>query len=88
MLPVVSFMTSSATVAVVSGGTVYDLFDVLEIAEGVARVRSPYLFEIGEELAVRVEHAGETYEAQARVRAHVGDAEQRITELELQRGAR
>ncbi len=69
--------------AVLDDGRPYDLFDVLEIVGDVARVRSPFLFEIGEALAIRVEKDGEVYEAQARVRAHVGPAEMRITELEL-----
>ena len=61
----------------------YDLFDVLEIVDGLARVRSPFLFEIGEEFAVRVEQEGQVFEAQAKVRAHVGPTEMRVTELEL-----
>lgn len=69
--------------AVLDDGKTYDLFDVLEIVDDVARVRSPFLFEIGEELAIRVEREGQVFEAQARVRAHVGPPEMRITELEL-----
>ena len=63
----------------------YDLFDVLEIVGEVARVRSPFLFEIGEELAVRIEQDGSVSEATARVRAHVGPEDARITELEIER---
>lgn len=74
---------SPAKLAVLDGGKPYDLFDVLEIVGEVARVRSPFLFEIGEELEVRVEQNGTVYEAHARVRAHVGPADMRITELEL-----
>jgi hypothetical protein len=69
--------------AVLDDGKPYDLLDVLEIVDEIARVRSPFLFEIGEELAVRIERDGEVFEAQARVRSHVGPAEMRITELEL-----
>lgn len=69
--------------AVLDGGKHYDLFDVLEIVGEIARVRSPLLFEIGEELAVRIETDGQVYEAHAKVRAHVGPADMRITELEL-----
>ena len=71
------------TMAVLDDGKVYDLFDVLEVVGDVARVRTPFLFEIGEELALRIEHQGEVHEARARVRAHVGPADMRITELEL-----
>jgi hypothetical protein len=60
-----------------------DVFDVIGIADGVARVRCPFMFEVGEELVVRIEHGGVVSEAIARVRAHVGPAEARITELEL-----
>ena len=69
--------------AVLDGDSPYDVLDVLEIEGDVARVRSPFLFEIGEELEVRVEANGSSYVAHARVRAHVGPAEMRITELEL-----
>ena len=82
MLRVVSSM-GQATMAVLDGGKPYDLFDVLEIVGEVARVRSPFLFEIGEELDVRISQNGSTYDAHAKVRAHVGPAEMRITELEL-----
>jgi len=70
-------------VIVLDDGKPYDLFDVLEIVDNIARVRSPFLFEIGEELSVRIERDGHVHEAQATVRAHVGPAEMRITELEL-----
>jgi hypothetical protein len=83
MSPAVEEARARATVIVLDDGKPYDLFDVLEIVDDVARVRSPFLFEIGEELAVRVERDNEVFEAQARVRAHVGPADMRITELEL-----
>jgi hypothetical protein len=70
-------------VSILDDGKPYDTFDVVELAGDVARVRSPFLFEVGEELSVRIEDKGEVYEAQARVRAHTGPAELRITELEL-----
>jgi len=74
---------AAVTLSVLDDDRPYDLFDVIEITGDVARVRSPFLFEIGEELAVRIERDGQVFEAQARVRAHVGPAEMRITELEL-----
>lgn len=70
-------------IAILDDGKPYDTFDVLELAGDVARVQSPFLFEIGEELTVRVEENGVVYEAQARVRAHTGPADKRVTELEL-----
>jgi hypothetical protein len=74
---------SSLRMLVLDDGKSHDVFDVLDIVGGVARVRSPFLFEIGEELAVQIDDGGQISEAQARVRAHVGPADMRITELEL-----
>jgi len=74
---------SSPRVLVIDDRGAHDVFEVLGIADGVARVRSPFLFEIGEELAVRIEQDGRTTETTARVRAHVGPRDGRITELEL-----
>lgn len=68
---------------VLDEGQPYEVFDVLALADGLARVRSPFLFEVGEELMVRIEVDGRVSEATARVRAHVGPDEARITELEL-----
>lgn len=68
---------------VVDGETAHDVFELVELDGDVARVRSPLWFEIGEELRVRIEGDGETRERTARVRAHVGPADARITELEL-----
>lgn len=65
------------------GGAPFEVFDVVAVADDVLRVRSPYLFEIGEELAIRVEGAGTVYDAQVRVRAHVGPRDARTTELEI-----
>ena len=74
---------ASPRILVVDGDQPHEVFDVLGISDGVARVRSPFLFEIGEELAVRIEQDGKVTEAVARVRAHVGPADARITELEI-----
>ena len=70
-------------VLVVDGGTTHEVFAVLGITAGVIRVRSPYLFEVGEELAVRIEQDGTVSLATARVRRHVGPADAPVTELEL-----
>ncbi|MBX3154653.1 MAG: hypothetical protein KF773_01550 [Deltaproteobacteria bacterium] len=76
-----------------SGVSAVDVFDVLGGLDGAAdggptvvRVRSAFLFEVGEELTVRIERDGTVTDAVARVRAHVGPADAPITELEL--GAR
>ncbi len=60
-----------------------DVFEVVEATDSVIRVRSAYLFELGEELRVRIERGGQVVEATARVRAHVADGAGKITELEL-----
>lgn len=73
----------SGRVLVIDGDRSHDVFDVLGIADGIARVRSPLLFEIGEELSVRIEQDGAVTETTVRVRAHNGPADSRITELEL-----
>ena len=74
---------SSPRVLVLDEDRPHDVFDVLGMTDGVVRVRSPYLFEIGEEFAVRIEHDGNVSEAMARVRAHVGPSDAQITELEI-----
>jgi len=75
--------TAAPRVIVVDGGTEHDVFEVIELADGIARVRSPYLFEIGEELAVRFAQGGAFLDGTARVRAHSGPADDPVTELEL-----
>jgi hypothetical protein len=59
----------------------HDVFEVIDMADGIVRARSPFLFEVGEELRLRIERNGDAQEVTARVRAHVGD--DKITELEL-----
>jgi hypothetical protein len=70
-------------VSVLDGDTEHDVFELVGLVDGVVRVRSPFLFEIGEELTLRIAQDGKISERAARVRAHVGTAEARITELEL-----
>jgi hypothetical protein len=62
-------------VVLVEGSATHDVFEVVEVADGLVRARSPFLFEIGEELALRIDDK----DARARVRAHV----EGVTELEL-----
>ena len=68
----------------VQGGTApIEVFDVVGIAQNVIQVRSAFLFELGEELSVQIEQDGSVSEATARVRAHLGAADTRTTELEI-----
>ncbi len=76
-------VASAPRVLVVDGERTHDVFDVLSITDGVARVRSPLLFEIGEEIAIRIETDGTTSDVTARVRAHVGTGDSLVTELEI-----
>ena len=65
-------------------GQAHDVFEVVDSTESLVRARTPFLFEVGEELRVRVERDGKTaHETTARVRGHVGEHEPKITELEL-----
>lgn len=61
----------------------FDVFEVLGLAGGVLRVRTTFLFEIGEELRLALEQDGQRTEATARVRGHVGADGHEVTELEL-----
>jgi hypothetical protein len=77
----------SLRVLVLDNGAWHDVFDVLEVNEHLIRARSPFLFEIGEELKVRIERGGDSAtELRARVRGHAGPDDDRVTELELARG--
>ena len=67
-------------VVVVEGDELADVFEVVSLVDLVIRVRAPYRFERGEELALKIEQGGVTREATAKVRAHTADG---ITELEL-----
>ncbi|HET9988778.1 MAG TPA: hypothetical protein VFQ65_09660 [Kofleriaceae bacterium] len=64
----------------VDGDKTTDVFELIELDDTVATVRSAFLFEIGEELKLRIEHAGDSRDVAARVRAHVANG---ATELEL-----
>lgn len=67
----------------VDAGKSLDVFDVVEVNGATLRVRTAYLFELGEEMKVRVEQDGKTVELNARVVAHTGSGDDQITELEL-----
>lgn len=72
-----------ARVLIIDTGQIHDVFDVVELTQATLRVRTAFLFELGEELKVRVEDNGKTTETTARVLAHVGTGDDKITELEL-----
>ncbi|MGE0402099.1 MAG: hypothetical protein AB7T06_35690 [Kofleriaceae bacterium] len=55
----------------------------MSIADDVLRARSPFLFEIGEELNVRIETSQSSSDVTVRVRAHTGPVDARVTELEI-----
>ena len=74
-----------ARVLLLDNGTPHDVFEVVEESKGLVRARSPFLFEIGEELELRIADGGTVTATTARVRAHVGEAADKITELELTR---
>ena len=70
-------------VLLVDDGKICDVFEVLELSGTLVKARSPFLFEIGEELRVRIEDDGKVSDATAHVRAHVGGPDDKVTELEL-----
>lgn len=81
--PAVSGEASKPRLVVLDCGAAHDVFEVVSATAALIQVRSAFLFEIGEELSVRIEQSGSTSEATARVRGHVGPPEARITELEI-----
>jgi hypothetical protein len=70
-------------VLLLDDGKLHDVFEVVEVSDNVVRMRSAFLFEVGEQMKVRIERSGGNSEAVARVRAHVPDPDGKITELEL-----
>ncbi|MDB4954621.1 MAG: hypothetical protein JWO36_2190 [Myxococcales bacterium] len=70
-------------VTLIDDGKSHDVFEVLAVTESLVRMRSAFLFEVGEEINVRIERDGRVSELGARVRAHVTDPGGQITELEL-----
>lgn len=63
-----------------NGDAAVDVFEVVENGDPIIVARSPFLFELGEELQIRIESNGSTRDATVRVRAHRADG---VTELEL-----
>ena len=64
----------------VDGGKATDVFELIELGPALVTVRSAFLFEIGEELKLRIEGDGEPREVTARVRSHLGTG---ASELEI-----
>ena len=81
--PALSSEVSSPRLLVLDGDAPREVFDVVGVASNVVRVRSAFLFEIGEELSVRIEQEGSVSDATVRVRAHLGPDVPPITELEI-----
>lgn len=81
--PALSSESPAPRLLVLDGGAAHEVFDVLGVSSNLIRVRSAFLFEVGEELAVRLEVDGTVSDAVARVRSHLGPDDARITELEL-----
>lgn len=77
-------VASVPRVLVRDGERTHDVFSVVHISDDVLQVRSPFLFEIGEELLIRIDTAP-AVDVTVRVRAHVGTQDARITELEILR---
>ena len=67
-------------IGLVHGEVRVDVFEVVEHGDSIIAARSPFLFEIGEELQIRIESNGTSREATVRVRGHRADG---VTELEL-----
>jgi hypothetical protein len=79
----VSSEASSPRLLVLDGDTSHEVFDLVVITGAVIRARSALLFEVGEELCLRVEQGGSVWVATARVVAHTGPDHDRVTELEI-----
>lgn len=60
----------------------FDVFEIVSQTGDLIIARSAYLFEVGEELAVRIEQDGGAWNATARVRGHQGTTDV-VTELEI-----
>jgi hypothetical protein len=76
-------MLTPPRVVVIEGGQALDVLEVIDHVDGLIRARTSYLFEVGEELAVRIEVDGNVSVGVARVRGHVNNGSGQITELEL-----
>jgi hypothetical protein len=73
----------SGRVLLVEGPGVHDIFEVVELTDTAAKVRSAFLFEIGEQLKLKIERNGTTNDVNARVVSHAGGGDAKVTLLEL-----
>jgi hypothetical protein len=67
-------------VLLVDDGSPRDVFELIELGDPIVQARSPFLFEVGEELKLRIERDGTSREVSVRVRSHRQDG---VTELEI-----
>ncbi|CAN5723751.1 hypothetical protein BH11MYX1_BH11MYX1_24480 [soil metagenome] len=70
----------SASVLLVDVGAPSDVFELIDLTDSTLVARSPFLFEIGEELNLRLDRDGSLSEITARVRSHRADG---TSELEI-----
>jgi hypothetical protein len=69
-----------ASASIIDDTGTHDVLEVVALDGNKLRVRSPYLFEVGEELRIRIDDAGASREVTALVRMHDAD---HVSELEL-----
>jgi hypothetical protein len=62
-------------------GTSYDVFEVVSFDERQLMVRGPLLFEVGEQLRLKLERDGTVQEVAARVEAHAIDGADVVTRI-------
>jgi hypothetical protein len=74
-------VASAPRVLLRDGERTYDVFELVDLDEDILRVRTPLLFEIGEELQLRISTRTPS-DVTARVVAHVGSSAC-VTELEI-----
>ena len=67
-------------VSVLGGnGTTYDVFEVVSYEANKLLVRAPLLFEVGEQLRLKVERDGNITELKVRVDSHTGTGDDVVT---------
>ena len=79
--PVSAAAQAAVRVAVVGEAGTYELFAVDAVDGAGARVRSPVLFEVGEEVPLRLSRGEATGDVRARVTAHERAGDDTITVL-------
>ena len=75
-------MDPSQRITVLGGnGTSYDVFEVVSFDDGKLTVRGPLLFEVGEQLRLKLERDGTVKEVAARVEAHAITGDDVVTRI-------